>query len=251
MSNRTRRAVRTVPAVIAALLMPFALAAFPVSAHADDPVPTSTALAISGGASYGDPMTLRAVVTSGAGTPTGSVTFSIDGGAAIASGVPVDATGQASVTTTAKVTGLTGYRAAFSGSGAFGDSTGFTLLDTSQAGVVLKPDPSLLQINRTSVPTLTMSLSGRVLNANGSPAVGVEVLFSVFGRQPTMFDFGGSQIVCATNTDAQGYARCGPYQSRIGSVVALLAGGAFMTSFGGADYAFGSTRVPIIVLSGQ
>jgi hypothetical protein len=249
MSNRTRRTVRTVIALLAALVAPFALAAIPVTAQAADLTPTSTALTIQGGFSFGDPVTYTATVTSQAGTPTGSVTFTVDGGATIASDVPVDGSGVATVTTTATATGLTAFHADFTGTGGFADSSGLALNNTTAASLVLHPVPSVLEISRSNPLKITLTLSSWATRLDGTPVVGEELTFSVLGKQPNLFDFGGGSVICTAVTNAQGYASCGG-KGVFGAIVSLLSGGSYVTHFSDDDYGFSSDKAKVIVLGG-
>ncbi|MCW2787139.1 MAG: hypothetical protein JWP74_3656 [Marmoricola sp.] len=254
MPNRTRQALfgkveRTIAVLATALLVPVALAAAPLSASADGGIATSTSLSISGGDSYGDPMTLTAVVTSDGGTPTGSVTFSVDGGGTLASDVAVDPAGEATATVPATVTGLAGYHADFTGTGGFADSSGSALHVTANAGLVLKPEPSVLEISRSNPLKVTLTLSAHATRIDGTPVAGEPLTFSVLGKQPNLFDFGGGRVICTATTNADGFASCGG-AGLGGAVVSLLAGGSYVTHFRGVGYDFSSAKAKVIVLGG-
>jgi len=247
MTNRTRRAVRSVLAVLAALAMSFGVAAIPYSATADT-IPTTTSLSITGGYQYGDPITYTATVTSDSGTPTGTVTFSSEG-TTIAADVPVDANGVAEYTGTTTALGLSGFTAAFTGTGGYGDSTGFTLHQSFPASLVLKPEPSVLEISRRNPLKITLTLSAYATRLDGTPIVGESLTFSVLGKQPNLFDFGGGTVICQAVTNAQGFASCGGAGIG-GAVVSLLAGGSYVTHFNSPTYFFNSAKAKVIILGG-
>jgi hypothetical protein len=88
--------------------------------------PTTTTLESSENpTTAGDPITLTATVTSGIGTPTGTVTFFGSGGAVLGS-VPVGPAGTASITITLPA-GTHPIAASFDGTGPFNDSDSATL----------------------------------------------------------------------------------------------------------------------------
>lgn len=249
MTNRTRRAGRTVLAVLAALAMSFGVAAIPYSASADA-IPTSTSLVITGGYQYGDPIRYTATVTSDSGIPTGTVTFSGDAGV-IAADVPVGANGVAEYVGTTTVLGLGGYTAAFTGSGGYGDSSDFALHQSFPASLVLKPEPSILEISKKNPLKITLTLSAYATRPDGTPIAGEQLTFSVFGKQPNIFDFGGGTVICHAVTNAQGFASCGG-AGIAGAVVSLLAGGSYVThfNFGSQNYGFSSAKAKVIILGG-
>lgn len=244
---RTRQGVRAVIPALALLLVPLAFSAFP-GASAAGRTPTSTSLAVAGGANYGDPLTLTATVTSASGTPTGTVTFSADGGGVIASGVKVDSVGHASVTS-ADI-GLTSYHADFTGSAGFANSSGAALHLTNLAPIVLKPIASVLTISRSVPFRFTMVASGIATRLDGTPISGERVFFTIQGKAPSPFGPGGTAIGCTSVTNAQGYASCEGVQGRTVAVVALLGGGFYMTHDADMQYAFGTARGKLIVVGG-
>ncbi len=244
MSNRTWRAVL---ALLTLLLVPLAFSTFP-SASAIGRTATSTSLVVVGGASYGDPITLTATVNAASGTPTGTVTFSADGGGVIASGVVVDSVGHASVTS-ADI-GLTSYHADFTGSAGFANSSGAALLVTNLAPMVLHPIPSVLTISRSVPFRFTMVLSGIATRPDGTPISGERLFFTVQGKAPSPFGPGSTAIGCTSVTNAQGYASCEGVQGRTVAVVALLGGGFYMSHDADAQYAFSTARGKLIVVGG-
>lgn len=251
MTNRHRRQVsrpgRRIVAVLASLVVSFGIALVPLQAYADT-IPTSTMLQISG-ASYGDPLTFTATVTSESGTPTGSVTFTEDDGDVIAEDVAVDSDGVASVTMVATQTGLTGYHAHFTGTDGYGASSGFSLHNTVIAGMVLNPEPSVLEISKRNPLKINLTLSAYASRFDGSPVVGEPLTFSVLGKQPNLFDFGGGTVICTAVTDADGFASCGG-AGLGGAVVSLLAGGSYVTHFRSERYGFSSAKAKVILLGG-
>lgn len=93
------------------------------------PAPTTTALASSANSfTYGAAVTLTATVTSGAGTPTGEVTFS-DGATALGTG-EVDTSGVATFTTALLGGGSHSIGASYGGDTSFATSTSATLAVT-------------------------------------------------------------------------------------------------------------------------
>jgi hypothetical protein len=97
---------------------------------------------------FGQPVTFTALVTgpAGAGLPNGTVTFS-DGATVLAAGVPLDAMGQATFTTSALPLGVHTITATFTGTNFWLDST------SNQVGLtIVAPTTSILSVNpQTSV----------------------------------------------------------------------------------------------------
>lgn len=247
MTNRTRRTVRSVVAVFAVLLLPVGLAAVPLAATAET-IATTTSLSITGGYQYGDPITYTATVSSGSGTPVGTVTFSRDG-EVIAADVPVDEDGVAEYTGTVEVLGLYGNTADFTGTAGYGDSSGFSLYQSFEATLVLDPEPTVLEISRKNPLKLTLTLSAYATRLDGTPVAGEWLTFSVLGKQPNLFDFGGGTVICHAVTDEKGFASCGG-SGLGGAVVSLLAGGSYVTHFVSSHYFFSSAKAKVIVLGG-
>lgn len=245
MSHNLRRR-RTLAALLSSLLLPLALIAFPGAAAADEPIPTSTSLGLSGGTSYGEPQTFTATIISDQGTPTGSVTIRVNGGGVVADDLPVDSNGVAEVTLPAQEVGLVQYVADFHGTDGFADSSGFAFTVISNSGVVLAPEPTIAQLSPGTIKlTLTMSAYARTLS--GAPIAGEQLTFSVFGKQPNLFDFGGGTVVCRAVTNAAGFASC-KGAGVGGAIVSLLAGGSYVTHFRGVGYDFSSAKAKVLIL---
>lgn len=245
----TGRFIRTALAVLSFLAVLLTLVGgAPASARADDAgsIATTTALSVSGGASYGARTVLTAQVTSGTGVPTGTITFSVEGGGVIAADVPVDAAGVATATFDASVEGLVRYRAVFVGTGEFGPSEGAAFWYSSRAAVKLLPQPTVLRIGGPGGVGVTLTMAAHVRRADdGRPVAGAPVTFKVGGGQPDLLSMNGGTVVCSATTDAQGYATCGG-KATVGVVLSLLADGAWAVHprFGG--YEFATAKTPAV-----
>ena len=111
----------------------------------NDKAPTSTAVSSSSNPSdLGQNVTFTATVTSGAGTPTGTVQFK-DNGNNLGAPVALNASGVAQFTTSALTTGTHTITADYSGDANFLTSAG-----TLSGGQVVKAQPSL-SINDVSI----------------------------------------------------------------------------------------------------
>jgi choice-of-anchor B domain-containing protein len=125
--------------------------------------PTSTSLSSSPNPSTsGQPATFTATVTSGGGTPAGTVTFT-EGATVLASGVAVNGSGQAAFTTTTLSTGSHIITASFTGASGWGNSSG------SNAG-----SPHVVTAAGTTTLTLTSvdAQDGWVLESNENANAG-------------------------------------------------------------------------------
>lgn len=109
---------------------------------------------------YGQSVTFTATVSaiSPAGTPTGTVTFSIDG-STVASNVPLDGAGKATYSTSALSVGSHTVDAVYSGDGTYGTSTAATLTQVvkpnSVVAVSTSPNPSVFGQDVTISVTVT------------------------------------------------------------------------------------------------
>ncbi len=233
-------------ALTAACVLPLLLGVAPGPARADgaEPVPTTTELVISGGASYGEDAELVAHVASAAGTPSGTVTFSVDGGPVLAEGVPVDENGTASVVIDGNYVGPVRFRADFYGDDGFADSSDTEFWYWVRAYVDLEPEPTILRTSGPGGP-LTLTMATYVRRLDGEPVAGRTVSFKIFGGRPDLFSTNGGTFVCAATTDARGFATCGG-KVALSAALSLVAGGAWVSHprFGG--YEFAAARVPVV-----
>ena len=212
----------------------------PAPAVAADPVATTTVLEVEGGGVFGDDVTLRATVTSEAGVPSGAVQF-LDGETPMGAPVPLDGAGRAVRSEPAQV-GLHRYRAVFVGTDGYAGSEASQLHGTIASGMVIRPEPTILGAGLR--PTLTLSAYAE--DMRGRPAVGQTLTFSIFGRQPNPFDFGGGRVVCHAVTDHRGFATCGA-RGLVPAVLSLLTH-TYATHFPTGQYGYSSAGAPVIRL---
>lgn len=120
---------------------------------------TSTAVGSSPNPSFsGQSVTFTATVTSGGGTPTGSVVFTIDGSAG--SSIAVDGSGQATFNTSSLSVGSHTVSAAFTGTGGFGNSSGsgsnqVVKSTATSTSVISSLNPSVIGQSVTFTATVT------------------------------------------------------------------------------------------------
>jgi hypothetical protein len=194
---------------------------------------TTTITSSANPSTFGQSVTLTAIVTSGSGTPTGSVLFS-DGGAPMAL-VPLDPAGTASITTSSLAVGNHSITAEYLGEGKFASSSAGLVQVVTRAPVVLVANPSIL----TLLPGLRLhlTLSATLRTTAGAPLAGRVITFSV-----------GGQTVCTATTNASGYASCGGLIP--GTLLSILGLG-YTASFGGdGSYLPGSARGNLITVLG-
>jgi hypothetical protein len=155
------------------------------------PAPTSTSLSASAAAvAFGQPVTLTAKVTSGAGTPSGSVTF-LDGGAPLGAAA-VDGSGVATLTVTLGP-GAHSLTAVYAGGSTFAGSS------SPAVGVSVAPPPltgdvtAVVSVSQTpgpgrkTVKTVTLTL----VNGSGQEIQGPLVVV-LNGLKPTVRVSGAS-----------------------------------------------------------
>jgi hypothetical protein len=119
--------------------------------HQVNPAPTTTTVASSQNPStFGQSVTFTATVTSGAGTPTGTVQFQADG-VNLGSAVALDVGGQAQTSTAALAVGARAITATYGGAGNFAGSLGalgggqvVNPATTTTAITSALPDPSVV-----------------------------------------------------------------------------------------------------------
>jgi uncharacterized protein (TIGR03437 family) len=124
--------------------------------------PTSTTVAPSTLPTYAQPVTFTATVTSGGGIPTGSVTF-IDTttSTTLASNVPLNGSGQASVTTSTLAAGGHTIQASYNATGLFAASIGTASFTVSKVVVTVTAN-NLTKVYGAAVPGLTYGITGFV-----------------------------------------------------------------------------------------
>lgn len=197
--------------LMVALLL--ALGLLPAPAVADETIPTTTTVTVSGGFYVGEQATVTAQVTSAAtGVPAGKVRF-WSGTTAISEEIPVDAAGFATTVVTVGGYGPMLFKATFEGSDGFGDSSGQAFWFGLRAPVTLTPQPLMTRPN----PLQTRyALVARATRPDGSPIPGLALEFTHGSSvPPSLFDMSppGSKLACRAVTDANGVAKCGPLQS--------------------------------------
>ena len=140
---------------------------------------TSTTLGSSANpSSFGSSVTFTATVTSGGGTPAGSVVFTIDG--TPGSPVTVDGTGNATTSTSSLTVGSHTVSAAFTGTGGFGNSSTTSNLTqnvqaTTTTTVSGSPNPSNVGQSVTFTATVTSgggTPTGSVTFKDGATTLG-------------------------------------------------------------------------------
>jgi hypothetical protein len=155
------------------------------------PAATATALTASVPSSvFGQPVTLTASVTSSGGTPTGFVTFFLDG--AVAGTVPVNGSGLATFTVAPGV-GSHSLTASFAGNSAFAASSSAVVTESvSRASTTIALNASANPVRRGQTVTFTATVSGPA--GTGTPT-------------GTITFFVGNTAVATVKLDATGKAR--------------------------------------------
>ena len=169
---------------------------------------------------FGDPLTLTAHVSSVAPVaPTGSVTFS-DGAAALGS-APVDATGAATLATSALHAGTHQITASYSGDTNLLASSATTVQQVNPAATTLtaKPAQVAVQLPGTSGLRLSARLS---VTSTGAPVAGQSVSMAVDGT-----------TVCTATTATDGLAAC---TAPLTYLLGVTLHGYTATYVGSADY---------------
>jgi hypothetical protein len=122
---------------------------------------------------FGNP-TFTAVVSSSAGVPPGSVTFSVDGGAGTT--VPLSGSGQASLSVSALASGTHSVVATYTGAPGFVASTS-SLSQSVPALACSAPMSIDAKFNGTSIPGGSYIWFNANLTAKGIPAAGATLIF--------------------------------------------------------------------------
>jgi hypothetical protein len=194
-----------------------------------DPAPTATAISSSPSSSqYGQQVTFTAVVSvrsPGAGTPSGTVTFTSGDGTSLGSAsLKDDGNGHqvASISTDALHAGADQVTAAYGGDANYkGSSQSLTQTVAKAPTAIALQSPSVIKslvtFKVTTVATLTSTVTGK-----GIP--GQTVTFTV-----------GTKQICTAITDATGTATC---ESKSNLLAPLLPGTPVTAAFAGtSDYA--------------
>ncbi|WP_181764591.1 Ig-like domain-containing protein [Streptomyces albidus (ex Kaewkla and Franco 2022)] len=196
---------------------------------------TTTVLSTPDPSSFGEPVTLTAQVTAtapGAGTPSGTVTFTIGGGPALTG--TLDGSGTTSVTTGTLPVGVHNVTATYSGDADFNPSTGTdtqtvnrVATTTTVSGV---PDPSAFGQAVTFTATVTSNLP-----AAGTPAGTVTFLFD--GTTPVTAPLVGgvatvtrSNLTPGTHTVSANYGGSPEFATSNGADAHTVASGATTTT---------------------
>jgi hypothetical protein len=149
-------------------------------------IATTTTLKVAPTAApQGTPISLTALVAaaSGTATPAGTVTFA--SGTKTLGKITLNATGQATLTTTALPVGIDPIVAVYSGNSPFNSSTSATVKVTIAAGPVLSVTPSSLAFPSTIVGTVSDEQTVTLTNT-GSSALSIKSI-SVKGTQAAAF----------------------------------------------------------------
>lgn len=238
MSRRTARAPLAL--ALAALLCTLGM---PALAGAADPIPTTTRITMTGDREPGGEILLIARISSGSGTPTGSVTFTGSTFATVT--VPVDAEGTAVTQVVAPTVDLDGT-ATFVGTGGYGNSAD-TVVWQLPDSTAWQPSPTVLKIGGPLGLQLTLTFATRVTNKYGAPKVGVPVHFTLLAPAPPFAEpaRGLPLEVCTAVTDATGFATC-KGKALLGAIVSILAGGAYANLYQGPFPTGQYTRLPVV-----
>ncbi|MBI3409431.1 MAG: Ig-like domain repeat protein [Planctomycetes bacterium] len=127
----------------------------------DNPTTTTVTSSINPSV-FGQSVTFTATASSGAGVPTGSVTFS-EGATVLASNVPVDLTGHASFSTASLGVGSHVISASFTGATGWQNSSGNVsqlVQDGTSTAVISSPNPSVFAQAVTFTATITAADAG-------------------------------------------------------------------------------------------
>lgn len=114
--------------------------------------------------------------------------------------------------------------------------------------VFLEPEPTVARLSPTLKLTLTMATY--LHDGNGQPVAGGTVDFTLLAKAPSIYEEPKVALpVCSAVSDASGLATCqGNVSALIGSVVSILAGGAYATLI---RYPFPSetefTKLPVVL----
>jgi len=180
---------------------------------------TSTSLSSSlNPASYGQPVTFTATVSSASGTPTGMIVFS-NGGVTLAT-VPVVNGVALYYTTSSLPVGTDTITASFAGSGSFGNSSG-SLVETitglaSTTALTVTPNPTYVLASTTLAAkvtghggtpggTVTFSANGTSIGTATVNAVGVATLtyaFPAVGTETVTATYGGDSSFSGSTSPA-------------------------------------------------
>ncbi len=153
------------------------------------PCATTTLTATKTPISFGEPVTFTATVTSSAGiTPTGTVLFTIDGASSAA--VPLDANGQATLTTSALRAGTHTIQAAYGGD---------THHEPDVGTAVLVVNPATTNLSLTSSTSSPVFGQPVTLTASITPIEGVAPTGSILFRR-------GVTVLATVALDATGSA---------------------------------------------
>ena len=130
------------------------------------------------------------------GTPTGTVTFTVDG----VPQVPVALVGgQATLTTSALAGGTHTVSAHYNGSAAFAPSTSDTLTVTvPPTGTTLTAAPAVATLG-TDRQAHIRSLSATLTDQSGRPVAGQTVVFTIGGQQVAVATTDASGVATSTN----------------------------------------------------
>lgn len=199
--------------------------ALPQVAVAADPIPTTTRVFLADGAPGTTVVTTR--VSSDAGVPAGSVVlFNTGSSDPLGPPVALDASGAATQTVPTG-TGISPYRAEFTGTGGYADSVGSP--NPFGEWTVMKPEPTILRIGGPTLLKLTLTFATRITYlSDGRPGAGEKVLFTLrnvargaSGHPEMSPNYVPPVAVCTAVADATGYATCQGTASQ-SSLVTLL-----------------------------
>jgi len=181
-------------------------------------IPTTTTLKVAPStAPQGTPISLTALVAAANATPTGTVTFG--SGTKTLGKSTLNATGQATLTTTALPLGIDPVVAVYSGSSTFDSSTSATVKVTVSAGPVSSVTPSSVAFPATLVGTVSDDQLVTLTNTGSSP-LSIKSI-AVTGTQANSFiDISGCGTSVAVGKSCTVYVGFAPKNS--GSATATL-----------------------------
>jgi hypothetical protein len=178
--------------------------------------PTTTSVGSSANPStFGQSVTFTATVTSGAGTPDGTVQFSIDG-SNVGSAVTLNAAGQAQFSTSSLAVGNHTVQAAYGGSATFSGSngalTGGQTVDPVSTSTALSSDHNPSNVGQTVTFTAMVSSTGGVptgtvqFTIDGGNAGGPVALAGGQATHQTSSLTSGTHTVTATYSGATNFS---------------------------------------------
>jgi hypothetical protein len=183
-------------------------------------IPTTTTLkVVPATAPQGTPISLTALVAAASGTTTPAGTVTFGSGSKTLGKVTLNATGQATLTTSALPVGIDPLVAVYSGSSTFDSSTSATVNVTIGAGPVLSVTPSSVAFPATLVGTFSEDQLVTLTNTGSSP-VSIKSIAVTGAQAGSFIDISGCGTSLAAGKSCTIYVGFAPKNS--GSATATL-----------------------------